>query len=40
MTQSIHTVERIYKLARIIKAGTEALGEKPDMEFCYKSGTR
>lgn len=40
LQQALDTVERIYGVAALIKAGTEAIGYSPDLEFCYKSGVR
>jgi multimeric flavodoxin WrbA len=40
LEQARATCERIYTLARVVKAGQAALGEKPSMTFCYKSGMR
>jgi len=40
LEQARATCERIYTLARVVKAGQAALGEKPKLTFCYKSGMR
>lgn len=40
LEQARGTCERVYSLARVVKAGQAALGEKPNLTFCYKSGVR
>lgn len=40
LEQGMQVVERIYHVARLIKAGAETLGYSNPMRFCYKSGTR
>ena len=40
LEQANQTVERIYEIAKLIKAGTDAVGPQNTMEFCYKSGLR
>ncbi len=39
LEQARETCDRIYSLARVVKAGQQALGEKPNLTFSYKSGT-
>jgi multimeric flavodoxin WrbA len=40
MEQGYQTVERVFTMARIIKAGIEATGFANPMKFSYSSGTR
>ncbi len=40
MEQGRQTVERIYEIASLVKAGSDALGHANPMTFCYKSGTK
>lgn len=40
LEQARATCDRVYSLARVVKAGQAALDEKPRLTFCYKSGVR
>ena len=40
LEQADLTAERIYEIAKLIKAGTKSVGSQNNMEFCYKSGGR
>jgi multimeric flavodoxin WrbA len=40
LEQARATSERIYWVARIVKAGKEALSDRPALTFCYDSGTK
>jgi multimeric flavodoxin WrbA len=40
LIQAEDTIRRIYEVASLVKAGTEALKHESPMKFCYKSGGR